>query len=181
MATDPEGHPIASGLIALVGVGLVVGLLLSGAALAASSVLGLGDDGGDGRTSGNQTLYLPRPEPTDPETGLQVTLLPGEETPTSGAPTSEAPEFPISLSAAQTSVGAMEEIDLTGIFPGGEGAVVQVQRFEGGRWNDFPVDAVVTNETFSTYIMTGQTGMNRFRVRDTDSDAVSNEVRVRVG
>jgi hypothetical protein len=183
VATDPEGHPVTAGVLALVGVGLVVGLLLSGAALAATSVLGLGDGDGGGQASGNQTLYLPRPEPTDPETGPLVTLLPGEETPSPGEPaTSDAPEFPISLSAAQTEVGAMEEIDLTGVYPGGEGAVVQVQRFEAGKWNDFAsVDAVVTNETFSTYVQTGQTGMNRFRVRDSDSDAVSNEVRVKVG
>lgn len=183
MATDPEGHPVASGLLALVGVGLVVGLLLSGAALAATSVLGLGEGESGGQTSGNQTLYLPKPEPTDPETGPLVTLLPGDETKTPAeTSTTDAPEFPISLSAARTSVGPMEEIDLTGVYPGGEGAVVQVQRFEGGRWTDFAsVDAVVTNETFSTYVLTGQTGVNRWRVRDSDSDAVSNEVRVKVG
>jgi hypothetical protein len=183
VASDPEGHPITAGLVALVGVGLVVGLLLSGAALAATSVLGLGDDDGGGGTSGTQTLYLPKPEPTDPETGPLVTLLPGEETPTAGeTATSEAPEFPISLSAGQTQVAAMEEIDLTGVYPGGEGAVVQVQRLVGGQWSDFAsVDAVVTNETFSTYVQTGQTGVNRFRVIDTDSKAVSNEVRVKVG
>jgi hypothetical protein len=183
VATDPEGHPVTAGLIALVGVGLVVGLLISGAALAATSVLGFGDSDGGGRASGDQSLYLPKPQPTDPETGPLVTLLPGEETPTAGATaTSEAPEFPISLSAGQNQVSAMEEIDLTGVYPGGEGAVVQVQRFEGGRWNDFAsVDAVVTNETFSTFVQTGQTGVNRFRVRDSDSDAVSNEVRVKVG
>lgn len=183
MPSESEGHPIATGLIALLSVGLAVGLLLSGAALAGVSVLGLGGDGNGGRASGNQTLYVPKPEPTDPDTGPQVTLLPGEESTTPDAPaTSEAPKFPISLSAGQTAVGPMEEIDLTGVYPGGEGTVVQVQRFESGRWEDFAsVDAVVTNETFSTYVQTGQTGVNRFRVRDTDSDAVSNEVRVRVG
>ena len=183
MTTDPEGRPVLSGLLALVGVGLVVGLMLSGAALAATSVLGLGDGDGGGGASGSQSLYLPAPEPTDPETEALVTLLPGDETETPGdVATSEAPEFPISLSAAQTQVGPMANIDLTGVYPGGEGAVVQVQRFEGGQWNDFAsVDAVVTNETFSTYVQTGQTGMNRFRVRDSDSDAVSNEVRVKVG
>ena len=44
----------------------------------------------------------------------------------------------------------MEEIYLTGVCPGGEGAVVQVQRLENGNWEDFPVDAVVSGETFST-------------------------------
>ena len=31
----------------------------------------------------------------------------------------------------------MEEIYLTGVYPGGEGAVVQVQRLENGNWEDF--------------------------------------------
>ena len=74
----------------------------------------------------------------------------------------------------------MEEIYLTGVYPNGEGAVVQVQRFENGRWEDFPVDASVSGQTFSTYVQTAQTGVNRFRVRDTSSAQVSNEVRVKV-
>ena len=131
--TEDEGHPIVSGLVALVGVGVVVGLLISGGALAASSMLGLsgGDDGGT--ASSQQSMYLPKPSATDPETGPQVTLQPGEETPSpteAGAPVT--PEFAISLSAAETEVGPMEEIYLTGVYPGGEGAVVQVQRFESG-------------------------------------------------
>ena len=52
----------------------------------------------------------------------------------------------------------MEQIDLTGVYPGGEGAILQVQRFEGGKWEDFPVTASVSNETFSTYVQTSQTG-----------------------
>ncbi len=75
----------------------------------------------------------------------------------------------------------MEEIYLTGVYPGGEGAVVQVQRLENGKWEDFAtVDAVVSGETFSTYVQTAQIGVNKFRVRDTDGPEVSNEVRVQV-
>jgi hypothetical protein len=55
-----------------------------------------------------------------------------------------------------------------------------VQRFEGGKWEDFPVTASVSNETFSTYIQTSQAGVNRFRVVDTDSRKASNEVRVKI-
>jgi hypothetical protein len=180
--SDSEGHPVVSGIVALAGVGVVVGLLISGGALAASSMLGLngGDDGGT--ASSQQSMYLPKPSDTDSPTGPQITLLPGEETPTATDPTASAtPEFPISLSAAQTEVGAMEEIYLTGVYPNGEGAVVQVQRLENGNWEDFAtVDAVVSGETFHTYVLTAQTGVNKFRVRDTDTDLVSNEVRVKV-
>jgi hypothetical protein len=180
--SDSEGHPVISGIAALVGVGVVVGLLISGGALAASSMLGLkgGDD--TGTASSQQSMYLPKPSETDSATGPQITLQPGEETPSASDPTvSATPEFAISLSAAQTEVGQMQEIYLTGVYPNGEGAVVQVQRFQNGDWEDFAtVDAVVSGETFSTYVETAQTGMNRFRVRDTDGPEVSNEVRVKV-
>ena len=43
--TPREEHPVLTGLIALVGVALVVGLILGGGALAATKVLGLDDDG----------------------------------------------------------------------------------------------------------------------------------------
>ncbi len=75
----------------------------------------------------------------------------------------------------------MEQVDLTGIYPGGEGAVLQVQRFTSGSWSDFPVTVSVSDETFSTYVQTSQSGKNRFRVVDTDSGRTSNEVTVTVG
>jgi hypothetical protein len=126
-------------------------------------------------------MYLPKPSDTAEETGPAFTLQPSDQTP-SAPESSASPEFAISLSAAQTQVGPMEEIYLTGVYPGGEGAVVQVQRFENGKWDDFAtVDAVVSGETFSTYVQTAQTGVNRFRVRDTDGPEVSNEVSVTVG
>jgi hypothetical protein len=160
---------------------VVVGLLVSGAALAASSVLGLGDDDSGGTASSQQSMYLPKPSDTELQSGPQITLQPGEQSPT-GTESTEAPQFAISLSAASTAVGPMEEIYLTGVYPGGEGAVVQVQRFENGKWDDFAtVDAVVSGETFATYVQTAQTGVNRFRVRDTDGPNVSNEVKVKVG
>jgi hypothetical protein len=179
--TDDEGHPIVSGLAALVGVGVVVGLLVSAGALAASSMLGLDGGDDDGTASSQQSMYLPKPSATEAATGPLVTLQPGQETPTATESTSPAaPQDPISLSSAQTEVGPMEEIYLTGVYPGGEGAVLQVQRFENGKWEDFPVDASVSGETFSTYVQTAQTGVNRFRVRDTSGPEVSNEVRVKV-
>ncbi len=178
---DDEGHPIASGLAALVGVGVVVGILVSGGALAASSMLGLGGGDDDGTASSQQSMYLPKPSDTGPEeTGPQITLQPGEQTPTGTASSEAPPQFAISLSAAVTEVGPMEEIYLTGVYPGGEGAVVQVQRFENDKWKDFPVDASVSGETFSTYVQTAQHGINKFRVRDTSGPDVSNEVRVKI-
>ena len=90
----------------------------------------------------------------------------------------------ITLSAGQTAVAPMGRIDLTGSYPTGEGAVLQVQRAAGpgdDSWVDFPVTVTVNGGQFSTYVQTGRSGPNRFRVIDTDSDAVSNEVTITIG
>lgn len=178
--SDDDGHPVISGIVALIGVGVVVGLLVSGGALLATSLFGVGGDDESSGTTSQQSMYLPKPEPTESESGPQITLAPGE-TPTQTPTESAAPEFPISLSSSSSSVGPMEEIYLTGVYPGGEGAVLQVQRLENGQWEDFPVDASVSGETFSTYVQTAQSGDNTFRVRDTSGPEVSNEIVVQVG
>jgi hypothetical protein len=180
-------HPVLTGLVALVGVAVVVGLVLGGVALAATKVLGIADDGtASDQASSRDSLYLPRPVKTASPSGPLVTLEsdPNQPAETSAAPErtkKPKPEAELTLAAGQTAVGPMQQIDLTGVYPGGEGAILQVQRFEGGRWQDFPVTVSVSNETFSTYIQTSQPGPNRFRVIDTDSGEASNEVRVTIG
>lgn len=186
LTPTPRGeHPVLSGLVALVGVAVVVGLILGGGALAATKVLGLGDDdSASGDATSGDSLYLPRPEKTTAPSGPLVTLAStpeqSDETEETDPTKSAKPDTRISLSASQTSVTPMEQIDLTGVYPGGEGAILQVQRLEGGKWEDFPVTVSVSNETFATYIQTSQTGVNRFRVIDTDTRRTSNEVRVTI-
>jgi hypothetical protein len=186
-----ERHPIVAGLLALLAVGLTVGLVLGGAALAATQVLGVGDDdSASDDSSSDASLYLPHPEKTGRADGPLITLDPGGQQSQESEP--KGPESkptesetkdksPISLSAAQTEVGPMEPIDLTGVYPGGEGAILQVQQFTDGKWDDFPVTTPVSDETFTTYIQTSQPGLNKFRVRDSKSGDTSNEVRVRIG
>lgn len=182
----PE-RPVLTGLLALVGVGLAVGLVLGAVALVATQVLGLGDesDGSSGRATSAQSMYLPKPEKTDapdePLVTLAVDPRASESTEPSDPTTSATPETELTLSAGQTSVAPMQQIDLTGVYPGGEGAVLQVQRFTNGEWLDFPVTASVSNETFTTYIITGQLGENRFRVIDNSTGLESNEVTVSIG
>jgi hypothetical protein len=185
---DGEDHPVAAGLLALVGVGLVVGLIAGLAALAGSRMMGLGGEDAAAQSTSEESLYLPRPEKTTGPSGPLITLAPGEtESPTaepSQGPSPKPPKAPkkeISLSASQTSVAPMEQIDLTGVYPGGEGAILQVQRFTSGSWQAFPVTVSVSDETFATYVQTSQSGPNRFRVADTDSGLVSNEVKVDIG
>jgi hypothetical protein len=186
-----ERNPIVTGLVALVSVGLVVGLVLGVVTLVATRVLGL--SGGDGGTSSaDQTLYLPTPTPTPTPSGPLVTLSPRRSSSanvetTAAAPTdlptqvsSAAPQ--ITLSAGETSVSPMQRIDLTGIYPGGEGAILQVQRKLDGKWQDFlSVNVAVSGGQFATYVQTGQTGQQQFRMRDTSSGLVSNVVQVQVG
>ncbi|MCW2844842.1 MAG: hypothetical protein JWN22_2758 [Nocardioides sp.] len=179
-------HPVFTGLAALVGVGLVVGVVLGLGVLLATKVLGLDNGSETSNTSAQQSMYLPRPEKTQSPSGPLITLEPGATQSTTVSPSDEPTETEsarkqISLSASQTSVAPMQQIDLTGVYPGGEGSILQVQRFTGGVWTDFPVTASVSNETFTTYVQTSQAGVNRFRVVDTDTDLMSNEVRVTIG
>ena len=185
-----DDHPVISGLVALVGVGLAVGLFLGLAVLIGTHVLGLGNSAATADASGGQSMYLPEPEKTLRASGPLITLVPGATEapastgaaqPTDQATATASPKKQISLSAGENSVAPMQQIDLTGVYPGGEGAILQVQRFTSGSWQDFPVTASVSNETFSTYVQTSQGGVNRFRVVDTDTALASNEVRVTVG
>jgi len=183
-----ERHPVVAGLLALLAVGLTVGLVLGGAALAATKVIGVGGDSAEDDSTSEASLYLPRPSRTGGPDGPLITLAPTDQGTSTRRPDkpddepteSESKKPEISLSAGQTAVGPMEEIDLTGVYPGGEGAILQVQQFTAGRWDDFPVTTPVSNETFSTYIQTSQPGLNRFRVIDTDTGTTSNEVKVRI-
>lgn len=189
---DEQGsreHPVAYGLVALVGVGVVVGLVMGLAALAGARVIGVGEPATESTGGGEASMYLPKPERTKPNTDPQLTLAPGEEAPPSAAESdpeeSEStakPEKAISLSVGQTTVAPMQNIDLTGVYPGGEGAILQVQRFENGAWVDFySITASVSNQTFATYVQTGQPGVQRFRMMDTSTGEASNEVKVTVG
>jgi len=187
---DSEEHPVAAGLIALVGVGLAVGLIIGIVALVATRMMGLGGENASAQTTSQESLYLPKPEKTTGPSGPLITLAPGEsESPKEKSSQGQPSRSPkpakakkeISLSASQTSVEPMDQIDLTGVYPGGEGAILQVQRFTSGSWQAFPVTVSVSDETFATYVQTSQSGVNRFRVTDTDSGLTSNEVKVTIG
>ena len=178
---DTEDRPVLTGLIALVAVAAVIGIIGGLAALVGSKVLGLDGDAAassDDSATSSASLYLPEPTITSesvvPETSASPTAEPLD-------PSSSTTSSEISLTAAQQSVSAMQQIDLTGTYATGEGAILQVQRFEDGAWEDFPVTMSVSNQAFSTYVQTSRPGENKFRVIDTDKDLFSNEVIVTVG
>jgi hypothetical protein len=179
-----EERPVMFGLLALLGVAVAVGLVASIAVVVGAHVLGLG--GGHAATVAGDdgaSMVVPKPQKTQPASGPSITLgsNPTSSTTESKSPTIKKPKKSISLQAGQTSVSPMGRIDLTGTYPGGEGAVLNVQKFSNGSWQDFySISATVTNGTFSTYIQTGTPGMNRFRVIDSDTHLPSNQVRVQI-
>ena len=194
---------MASGLVALVAVALGVGLVLALVALMGSKVLGVGDDGGSADASDlGGSMYLPTPSETVDARGPQITLATEDtdEPESSGTSSSDATEESesesesasaseskskaegdISLQAADNEIESGEKIYFSGVYPDGEGAILWVQRWKEGSWEDFPASFTVTNGTFSSYIFTGQTGLNRLRVINKEDGTVSNEIRVRVG
>jgi hypothetical protein len=180
-----ERRPVLAGLLALVGVAVAVGLVAAVMVMAGAHVLGLGGGRAEGSVGdAGATMYLPKPQKTQPASGPSITL---GSAPTQSGPSTNPnlnghkPKQRISLQAGEQSVAPMGRIDLSGTYPGGEGAVLNVQKFSNGSWQDFySISATVTNATFSTYIQTGTPGVNRFRVIDSDTKVTSNEVKVTI-
>ncbi|MEQ6902774.1 hypothetical protein [Nocardioides sp. YIM 152588] len=181
-------RPLLEGLVAMVAVALTVGLIMAGAALFASRFLGLGGPTAGAASTERESMVIPRPERTSDPTGPLVTLhtqapekkAKQEKSDSAEKKEKKAEKKAITLSANQSTVSSFGRIDLTGIYPGGEGAVLQVQRFESGKWADFEATIPVSGETFSTYVQTGVSGVNRFRVLDRSTGKASNEVRITV-
>jgi len=175
---DTENRPVLTGLVALVGVAVVIGLLGGLAVIVGVKATGIGDTSSASNDGGTPSTFdLPKPS----DTGSSIPEPEDSVEPSTGESTSEAPAKAISLTATQQSVSPMQQIDLTGTYPGGEGAILQVQRFENGAWSDFPVTMSVSGGTFATYVQTSQIGANKFRVIDTDTQVTSNELVVTVG
>jgi hypothetical protein len=179
-----EERPVMFGLLALIGVAVAVGLVASVVFVAGAHVLGL--SGGHAAAvagDGGATMVVPKPQKTEPASGPSITLgsSPASSSAQSHSPSVKRAKKAISLQAGQTAVPAMGRIDLSGTYPRGEGAVLNVQKFSNGSWQDFySISATVTNGSFATYIQTGTPGMNRFRVIDSDTHLASNEVRVHI-
>jgi hypothetical protein len=180
----PWTRQLLVGAGVLVAVALVIGAVVSVVALGAARVSGIDD--ARPQATPTPSLYFPSGEPTttpepfpDPE---------GPATSDGASPSPEESSAPpkkhakaISLQAFPQRVAPNGRINLTGVYQGGgEGARLQVQRFENG-WVDFPVTTSVSGGMFGTYVFSGREGANRFRVVDTRRDRASNAVRVTIG
>ncbi|MEO7350456.1 MAG: hypothetical protein ABIR34_01345 [Marmoricola sp.] len=87
----------------------------------------------------------------------------------------------IDLKISPVKVRAMERVNLTGTYKGADNVGLQVQRFEDGKWSDFGVDATVRVGTYATYVQTGRSGEQRFRMYDPQAREGSNVVLVTIG
>lgn len=199
IVAEPEENPVRNGLIALVAVAVVVGVLAGLAVMVGSNVLGLGGGGssssGSGDVEAGDSLYMPEYVPTEAGSGPLITLVPTGDPDESSSDESEStaekkpkkkkkkkPDTAITLSQGAFEVSSGQELYLSGVYPKGEGASLDIQvRSQGGEWTDFPVDTTVSNGTFSTYVYTSKTGELEWRVIDKASGKTSNAVKVSHG
>ncbi|MFY0407239.1 hypothetical protein [Solicola sp. PLA-1-18] len=107
------------------------------------------------------------PPPTPSASASAAPSAAASVTPTA-APTTEAPapRPQPRIEASPTDASPGERVTLSGAFPDLDGGTaLQVQRQEGGKWTDFPVNARTKDDgTFSTYILTSRAGEQQFRV-----------------
>jgi hypothetical protein len=88
----------------------------------------------------------------------------------------------ITLVISPTTAASYQRVNLTGSYPGHDGAVLQIQRRLGsGPWSDFPATTHVNGDRFATYIQTGMAGVNHFRMLDETTGAASNVATVTIG
>jgi hypothetical protein len=168
----------ASVALKVLGVALAIGLVIGIGTWAVVKSLGLKDD----------SIGAVGPAPADPVTPLPTTALPvPTDTPTDGSSDliTSSPTAPLTgdltLSASPVFVKPMERINLTGQWPGHDSMGLLVQRLEGGQWKNFGVQTQIDVGTFATYVMTGHTGDQIFRVYDPGTKTASNQVKVTVG
>jgi hypothetical protein len=166
-------------LVVVIGIGVAIAL----GTTVVVRALGLNESESPGPV-GSVPSGPPKPLPT---TALPV---PGEE---SESPTKEPSETPsdeaspdgrrgrLELNVSPLRARPMERVNLTGTYKGADNVGLQVQRFEDGAWRDFGVDATVRVGTYETYVMTGRSGENRFRMYDPAADQGSNVVMVTIG
>ena len=97
-------------------------------------------------TTARQSMYLPRPEKTKPPKGPLITLEPGAEpsqTPSGTRRRSRASQVQ-GAAHADLAVGRPDRGRGDGAdrphrhLPAGEGPILQVERFDAGKWDDFP-------------------------------------------
>jgi hypothetical protein len=181
---DTVARSVMAGLGALLVAALVIGGLVSLIAVGTLSVLGLA--GGESGPSEEPSLFVPPLSQTPAEVpsasptaaaAPATSAAPSPDSSPTAEPTKEKPR--ITLTASPATVASYQQINLTGTYPGGNGSVLQVQRKQAGTdWIDFPSSATVEGGRFRTYVESGRTGRNFFRVVDESTGLASKPATV---
>ena len=163
---DPVGarnRAILFGLATMVVIGVVLGLTIGILSSRAVDSTGIDDVKAPknlpGPSSGPYGDFTAGPSPSE----TQDTFEPSEPT----QPTKKPDRTEPTLNASPETANGSEQVTLSGRFPGlGAGVTVAVERKEGGSWADFAGVTMTTEHGghFSTWIWTGQSGRNLFRV-----------------
>ncbi len=177
---------VRNALLKVVGVVVAIGMVVAIGTTIMVRVLGLDEGDSSGPVGA---------APADPPKALPTTALPGPEDSSDdetaeAAPTDEPSDLVtpkegkkgrIEMDVSPVNARPMERVNLTGTYAGGDNVGLKVQRFVDGSWADFgDVEATVRNGTFATYIQTGRSGENRFRMYDPTADRGSNVVLVTI-
>ncbi len=178
LSDEERSAQVRSALFKALGVVIVIGVLIFLGTTIMVKALGLNEDGGTGPVGA---------EPDRPSRALPTTALPvpgddeKSDQPSDPASPDAGKRGRIELSISPVRARPMERVNLTGSYKGADNVQLEVQRFESGRWSNFGVQATVRVGTYATYIMTGQTGENRFRVFDPATREGSNVIMVTIG
>ncbi len=175
---DERSAQVRSVLVKALGVLVVIGVLIFLGTTIMVRALGLDEGSSPGPVGA---------EPDSPSNPLPSTALPvpGDEDEPSDDPSDEesadaGKQGQIELAISPVIARPMERVNLTGTYKGADAQQLEVQRFEDGQWTDFGVQATVRVGSFATYIMTGRTGENRFRVFDPKTQQGSNVIMVTI-
>jgi hypothetical protein len=173
--SEQVGSVLMKGLLVIVLIGVIIAL---GTTIVVRA-LGLNEGASSSGPVGSDSTEVTKPMPT---TALPV---PGEDEKSEDefeeqVPPKAGKKGRIQLDVFPVMVRPNERINLTGTYPKADNVGLQVQRFEEGKWRDFGVSATVRVGTFETYVMTGQSGEQRFRMYDPSADEGSNVVLVTI-
>jgi hypothetical protein len=159
---------------------VIVGVLIFIGTTIMVRALGL-NEGSDPNTVGSGGSAEPPkalPSSALPVPGKQSESASPSESPSESAKPGKRGDIELSISPIMAK--PMERVNLTGTYKGADNVQLEVQRFDSGKWSNFGVQADVNVGTFATYVMTGRTGENRFRVFDPQSNKGSNVILVTI-
>lgn len=153
---------VVIGLVLLLVVGALIGAIVAFAGIKVAGLAGINNDSSTAKSTSR--LHVPH----NADTPGGNANSPGDAAPTTSGTTkpTHQPSTVISLTISPTTAATYARINLSGTYHAPDGSTLQVQREEGGSWVNFPTTATVSGGRFATYVETGQSGINRFRVSD---------------